>query len=227
MKADASAPATTRPKMASGILNAAQNASSSGVSPKCAPMTERRSQPRIRLATRVTIMIAEARAIDIGKTVDIEASGIVRTYAGKEAQALGPQTHPSDPAAHVHADDRPLRGADRRADRPRGHRQGRRGRIRGHLGGGERAGQSRQARLDPQEQCAPAAEQDRESGDEGEEEKLAAELLLDLVELFLAVHRAGQVKRFSSGGPYLRQQRPAQRLLFPVRPLGKPEPNFC
>ena len=55
--------------MASGILNAAQNASSSGVSPKCAPITDRRNQPRTRLATRVTIMIAEARAIDIGNEV--------------------------------------------------------------------------------------------------------------------------------------------------------------
>src|SRR2546430_24900 len=129
MNADASAPATTRPKMASGILKAAQNASSSGVWPKCAPMTDRRSQPRIRLATRVTIMIAEARAIDIGKTVDIEASGIVRTYASQEAQALSPETHPPDAAAHVHADHRPLRGADRRAYGAGGHREGRRGRL--------------------------------------------------------------------------------------------------
>src|SRR4029078_9412311 len=40
----------------------------SGVWPKCAPMTDRCSQPRTRLATRVTIMIADARAIDIGNT---------------------------------------------------------------------------------------------------------------------------------------------------------------
>src|SRR5438093_12153987 len=69
MKAEARAPATTSPKIASGILNAARYASRSGVSPKCAPMTDSRSQPSTRLATRVTIMIAEARAIDIGNTL--------------------------------------------------------------------------------------------------------------------------------------------------------------
>jgi len=58
--------ATRSPKIASGILNAAQKASSSGDSPNLAPMTERRSHPRTRLATRVEIMIAEARATDIG-----------------------------------------------------------------------------------------------------------------------------------------------------------------
>src|SRR6266550_1428331 len=124
MNAEASAPATTRPKIASGILNAAQNASSSGVSPKCAPMTDRRSQPRTRLATRVTIMIAEARAIDIGKAVDFEASGIVRTYASKETQALRTQAHPPDPAPDIDADDRPLSRANRRAYGARRHQQG-------------------------------------------------------------------------------------------------------
>src|SRR5437899_8526695 len=108
MKADASAPATTRPKMASGILNAAQNASSSGVSPKCAPMTDRRSQPRTRLATRVTIMIAEARAIDIGNRMILRHQ-VSFAYASQEAQALRPQAHPPDPATDVDADDRPLR----------------------------------------------------------------------------------------------------------------------
>src|ERR1700730_7893927 len=125
MNADASAPATTRPKMASGILNAAQNASRSGVSPKCAPMTDRRSQPRTRLATRVTIMIAEARAIDIGNEVILRHRVSFAPNAGKEAQALSAQAHPPDPATDVHADDRPIRGADRRAYRAGGHQQGR------------------------------------------------------------------------------------------------------
>src|SRR2546423_13093928 len=101
MKADASAPATTRPKMASGILNAARYASSSGVSPKCAPMTDRRSQPRTRLATRVTIMIAEARAIDIGNTEILRHRVLFAPNACQEAQALRPQADPPDPAANL------------------------------------------------------------------------------------------------------------------------------
>src|SRR5437867_10377825 len=126
MNADASAPATTRPKMASGILNAAQKASSSGVSPKCAPMTDRRSQPRTRLATRVTIMIAEARAIDIGNQMILRHRVSFAPNAGKEAQALSPKAHPSDPATDVDADDRPVRRANRRAHRAGRHQQGRR-----------------------------------------------------------------------------------------------------
>src|SRR2546421_6278254 len=113
MKADARAPATTSPKIASGILNAARYASRSGVSPKCAPMTDSRSQPSTRLATRVTIMIAEARAIDIGIPKILRHQVSFAPNAGKETQALGPEAHPPDPAAHVDADDRALRGADR------------------------------------------------------------------------------------------------------------------
>src|SRR5438552_99739 len=115
MKADARAPATTRPKIASGILKAARYASRSGVSPKCAPITDSRSQPSTRLATRVTIMIAEARAIDIGNTLILRHRVSFALNAGKEAQALSPQAHPPDAAAHLHANDRPLRRADRRA----------------------------------------------------------------------------------------------------------------
>ena len=66
MNAEASAPATSRSKTAFGIRKAAQNASSCGDSPNVAPMTERRSQPSTRLATRVAIMMIEARATDIG-----------------------------------------------------------------------------------------------------------------------------------------------------------------
>ena len=65
MNADASAPATTRLKSASGILNAAQKASSWGVAPNVAPMTESLSQPRMRLAMSAPIMTIEARATDI------------------------------------------------------------------------------------------------------------------------------------------------------------------
>src|SRR3979411_2118678 len=124
MKADASAPATTSPNMASGILNAAQKASSWGVSPKCARMTDRRTQPRTRLATRVTIMIAEARAIDIGNTVILRHRVSFAPNAGKEAQALRPEAHPPDAAADVHANHRPLRRADCGSHGARGDRQG-------------------------------------------------------------------------------------------------------
>src|SRR2546423_5774473 len=123
MNADARAPATTRPKIASGILKAARYASRSGVSPKCAPITERRSQPSMRLATRVTIMIAEARAIDIGNTVILRHQVSFASNAGKEAQALRTEAHPPNAAAHRHADDRSLRGADRGARGPRSHQQ--------------------------------------------------------------------------------------------------------
>ena len=61
MNALASAPATSRLKSVSGIRNAAQNASSCGVSPNLAPMTERRSHPRKRLAMSVAIMKSDAR----------------------------------------------------------------------------------------------------------------------------------------------------------------------
>src|SRR5256885_11752016 len=123
MKAEARAPATTSPKIESGILKAARYASRSGVSRKCEPMTDSRSQPSTRLATRVTIMIAEARAIDIGNTVILRHQVSFAPNAGKEAQALRPEAHPPDPAAHRHADDRPLRGADRGARGPRSHQQ--------------------------------------------------------------------------------------------------------
>src|SRR6266513_1267297 len=115
MKADARAPATTSPKIASGILNDARYASRSGVSPKCAPMTDSRSQPSTRLATRVTIMIAEARAIDIGNTLILRHQVSFAPNAGKETQALSAEAHPPDAAAHLNADDRPLRGAYRSA----------------------------------------------------------------------------------------------------------------
>src|SRR5438552_6632993 len=174
MKADARAPATTRPKIASGILKAARYASRSGVSPKCAPITDSRSQPSTRLATRVTIMIAEARAIDIGNTLILRHRVSFALNAGKEAQALSPEAHPPDAAAHLHANDRPLRRADRGADGARGDREGRRDRRRDDRRCRERPRQSRKARIDPQEQRAPPQEPDRQSRDEGEEEDLTA-----------------------------------------------------
>src|SRR5438552_12746516 len=174
MKADARAPATTRPKIASGILKAARYASRSGVSPKCAPITDSRSQPSTRLATRVTIMIAEARAIDIGNTLILRHRVACALNAGKEAQALSPEAHPRDAAAHLQANDRPRRRADRGADGARGDREGRRDRRRDDRRCRERPRQSRKARIDPQEQRAPPQEPDRQSRDEGEEEDLAA-----------------------------------------------------
>src|SRR6267378_1051341 len=174
MNADASAPATTSPKIASGILKAARYASRSGVSPKCAPMTERRSQPSTRLATRVTIMIAEARAIDIGNTVILRHQVSFAPNAGKEAQALRPEAHPPDAAADVHANHRPLRRADCGSYGARGDRQGWRHRRRDDRRGGERPRQSGETRFDPQEQRAPPQEPDRQSRDEGEKEDLGA-----------------------------------------------------
>ncbi len=60
MNALARAPATSRLKSVSGIRNAAQNASSSGDCPNCAPTTDRRSHPRKRLAMSVAIMKSDA-----------------------------------------------------------------------------------------------------------------------------------------------------------------------
>src|SRR3979411_1259305 len=182
MNADASAPATTSPKIASGILKAARYASRSGVSPKCAPMTDSRSQPSTRLATRVTIMIAEARAIDIGNTVILRHQVLFAPNAGKEAQALRPEAHPPDAAADVHANHRPVRRADCGSHGARGDRQGgrdrrrddRRGGARPRTHGGKRPRQSGETRFDPQEQRAPPQEPDRQSRDEGEKEDLGA-----------------------------------------------------
>src|SRR5205814_6006836 len=103
---------------------------------------------------------------------DFEASGIVRIYAGKEAQALRSQTHPPDGASYLDAYGRPIRGADRRAYGPRRHRQRRREGRRDDLGRGERPRQGRKTRLHSQEQRPASAQPDRESRDEGEEEDL-------------------------------------------------------
>src|SRR2546430_16244284 len=124
MNADARAPATRSPKMASGILNAAQKASSCGDSPKVAPMTDRRSHPRTRLATSVAIMIADARAIDIGTELILRHPLSFAADGNQETQAFGPQAHPADPAPHHRQDDRPLRGADGRTHGTRGDREG-------------------------------------------------------------------------------------------------------
>src|SRR5437870_2284418 len=117
MNADASAPATRSPKIASGILNAAMNASRSGEPPNVAPSTDSRSQPRTRLATSVPIMIADARATDIGTALILRHPLSCAADGNKETQALGPQAHPADAAPHHRQDDRPLRGADGRAVR--------------------------------------------------------------------------------------------------------------
>src|SRR5881397_678826 len=128
MKADASAPATTRLNSASGMRKAAQKASSCGVSPNVAPKTERRSHPRIRLAMSAAIMTRDARAMDIvtrrsmseRAASDTAPASLVadatrfmwavglsfRPYG--EEEALGTQAHPSDAAAHHHQDRRAL-----------------------------------------------------------------------------------------------------------------------
>src|SRR5437868_8267316 len=228
MKADARAPATTSPKIASGILNAARYASRSGVSPKCAPMTDSRSQPSTRLATRVTIMIAEARAIDIGNPQILRHQVLFAPNAGKETQALGAEAHPPDRAAHVDADDRPLRGAYRGARGTRSDQQGGRGGLRGDLGRGKCARQSREARFGPQEQRATAPQQDRESRDEGEEEDLSAlrgqpQLAVDLVQVLLPMDGARQVERRPARRTDLREHLIAERLHLAIRLFGQPE----
>src|SRR5437899_10850941 len=174
MNADASAPATRSPKIASGILNAAMNASRSGEPPNVAPSTDSRSQPRTRLATSVPIMIADARATDIGTALILRHPLSCAPDGNKETQALRPQAHPADAAPHHRQDDRPLRGADGGAHGTRGHREGRRSGCRRDRGGRQRTRSRGQARRDPQEQRAPPTEPDRESQYEGEEEDLAA-----------------------------------------------------
>src|SRR5919204_3366662 len=129
MKADDSAPATSRLKRASGILKAAQKASSCGLAPNVAPITERRSQPRTRLATSAAIMTIDARATDI---VTAESMGRFTAlssvaYGDEEAQAIRPQAHSPDAAAHFDQDARSLGGAIRREDGANGIREGRRG----------------------------------------------------------------------------------------------------
>jgi hypothetical protein len=49
-----------------GDLECAMKASSWGVAPKVAPITDSRSQPRTRLAMSAAIITIEARATDIG-----------------------------------------------------------------------------------------------------------------------------------------------------------------
>src|SRR2546422_3979956 len=100
MNADASAPATSRSKTALGMRNAAQNASSCGLAPNVAPMTERRSQPRTRLAMSAAIMTIEARATDIVTTESMGRATALSSvaYGDEEAQAFRSQAHPSDPA---------------------------------------------------------------------------------------------------------------------------------
>lgn len=71
MNALASAPATSRLNSVSGIRNAAQNASSSGVCPNVAPMTDRRSHPRRRLPMSVAIMRSDARPTLICMCVEV------------------------------------------------------------------------------------------------------------------------------------------------------------
>src|ERR1041384_6222736 len=123
MNADDSAPAAIRLKSASGILHAAQNASSCGVAPNVAPMTERRNQPRMRLAMSAAIMMIDARATDIctfrsmGRVVRLSFDG----YGNEETKAFRTEAHPTDPAPHHHQDARSLSGAHRgegRARRP-------------------------------------------------------------------------------------------------------------
>src|SRR3989442_14552642 len=174
MNADASAPATRSPKIASGILNPAMNASRSGEPPNVAPSTESRSQPRTRLATSVPIMIADARATDIGTALILWHPLSCAADGNKETQALGPQAHPADAAPHHRQDDRPLRGANGGPHGTRGDREGRRSGCRRDRGGCQRARPRGEAWRDPQEQRTPPTRPDREGrGEDQQEEELA------------------------------------------------------
>src|SRR5439155_14966611 len=164
MKAEATAPATTRLNSASGIRKAAQNASSCGVSPNVAPKTERRSHPRIRLAMSAAIMTRDARAMDIvtGR-VWASAPRAIRLCKGRRVsfrpygkeEALGTQAHPSDAAAHHHQDRRALGRAKRGEGRAHSDREGRRDGPGGRRRGREHARPRGEARRGPQERGAP------------------------------------------------------------------------
>src|SRR2546428_1386716 len=129
MNADESAPATRRLNNASGILNAAQNASSCGVAPYVAPMTESRSQPSTRLATSAAIITIDARATDIVTCSSMRrAVGLsCLLYGNEEAKAFRTQAHPSDAATYHDQDPRPLGRTHRGEGSARRAHQGRRG----------------------------------------------------------------------------------------------------
>src|SRR5438094_452235 len=139
MNADANTPATRSSTNALGTLNAAKNASSCGLAPKVAPITERRSQPRTRLATSAPIMTIDARATDIVTTESMGRGCALSsvTDGNEETQALRTQAHPSDAAPHLDQDPRSLGRAISREDCTRGAREGRRGRRDRACGGVE------------------------------------------------------------------------------------------
>src|SRR5258707_13582764 len=119
MNADASAPATSSSNSAFGTLNAAQNASSCGLAPKVAPITESRSQPRTRLAMSAAIITTDARAPDIvtRRSMRRVTRLSFHRYGNEKEQAFVTQADPSDPPAQPDQDagppGRPHRGQSR------------------------------------------------------------------------------------------------------------------
>src|SRR5437762_2293253 len=137
------------------MRKAAQNASSARGSPaNCAPMTESRSQPRIRLATSVVIITADACAM-LSRTAPsmTRPMPISRIVGGDgKEEAVGAEADPSDAAPDGDQDAGSLGVADRREAGPRGRdRRGRAGPR-----GGQRARQGGETRWDPQERGTPA-----------------------------------------------------------------------
>src|SRR5438552_2410911 len=134
---------------------------------------ERGSHPRTRLATRVAIMMTEARATDIGTGLILRHPVSFAADGNEETQAFRAQAHPADPAPHSGEDARAVRGAHRGPHRARDDRERRRGCGGDDLGGRERTRQSGQARRDPPEQRAPSAQPGGESRGEEQEELIS------------------------------------------------------
>src|SRR4051812_38096872 len=176
MNAEARAPATSSSNSAFGILNAARNASSCGVAPKVAPMTESRNQPRMRLAISAPIITIDARATDIvtERSMKRRVRLSFAAYGHKEAQAFSSQAHPADHPPHLDQDARPLGRADRREGSTRRDREGRRGRRIGGRGGVEHPRSRLKARSDPQERRAPRPQPRRQAREQGRQEEVAA-----------------------------------------------------
>src|SRR5260221_8825887 len=110
MKAADSAPATRRLNSASGMRNAAQKASSWGLAPNVAPITESRSQPRTRLAMSAAIITTDARATDIvtQRSMRRVTALSFHRYGNEKEEALITQAHPADHTPHDDQDARPL-----------------------------------------------------------------------------------------------------------------------
>src|SRR5919201_501986 len=132
------APATMRLNSDSGMTFAAQNASRSFDRPKYAPMTERRSQPRKRLATNVVIMIAVAPTTPCRITASPRRLGYRAGHGSEETQAHGAQAHPSERSPRREAAVGEERATHDREASTASARRGRGGAVEHRPSGGER-----------------------------------------------------------------------------------------